>query len=154
MGIVPRFSRPDLKTMLAERVNRINLAILIQLRVLGEKCVNHARQIDKTIGFEDQTGNLRSSLGYVIYLNGKPVGENFEKVRGGNEGLEKGRKLAKEIAGDYPRGFLLVVVAGMEYAVYVEANNRDVLTSAEHLAEKKLPEMLKQIDDKIKRKYG
>nr|DAW19193.1 MAG TPA: hypothetical protein [Caudoviricetes sp.] len=154
MGIVPRFSRPDLKTMLADRVNRINLAILIQLRVLGEKCVNHARQIDKTIGFEDQTGNLRSSLGYVIYLNGKPVGENFEKVRGGNEGLEKGRKLAKEIAGDYPRGFLLVVVAGMEYAVYVEANNRDVLTSAEHLAEKKLPEMLKQIDDKIKRKYG
>ena len=140
--------------MLADRVNRINLAILIQLRVLGEKCVNHARQIDKTIGFEDQTGNLRSSLGYVIYLNGKPVGENFEKVRGGNEGLEKGRKLAKEIAGDYPRGFLLVVVAGMEYAVYVEANNRDVLTSAEHLAEKKLPEMLKQIDDKIKRKYG
>ena len=154
MGIVPRFSRPDLKTMLADRVNRINLAILIQLRVLGEKCVNHARQIDKTIGFEDQTGNLRSSLGYVIYLNGKPVGENFEEVRGGNEGLEKGRKLAKEIAGDYPRGFLLVVVAGMEYAVYVEANNRDVLTSAEHLAEKKLPEMLKQIDDKIKRKYG
>ena len=154
MGIVPRFSRPDLKTMLADRVNRINLAILIQLRVLGEKCVNHARQIDKTIGFEDQTGNLRSILGYVIYFNGKPVGENFEKVRGGNEGLEKGRKLAKEIAGDYPRGFLLVVVAGMEYAVYVEANNRDVLTSAEHLAEKKLPEMLKQIDDKIKRKYG
>lgn len=154
MGIVPRFSRPDLKTMLADRVNRINLAILMQLRVLGEKCVNHARQIDKTIGFEDQTGNLRSSLGYVIYLNGKPVGENFEKVRGGNEGLEKGKKLAKEIAGDYPRGFLLVVVAGMEYAVYVEANNRDVLTSAEHLAEKKLPEMLKQIDDKIKRKYG
>ena len=140
--------------MLADRVNRINLAILMQLRVLGEKCVNHARQIDKTIGFEDQTGNLRSSLGYVIYLNGKPVGENFEKVRGGNEGLEKGKKLAKEIAGDYPRGFLLVVVAGMEYAVYVEANNRDVLTSAEHLAEKKLPEMLKQIDDKIKRKYG
>lgn len=154
MGIVPRFSRPDLKTMLADRVNRINLAILIQLRVLGEKCVNHARQIDKTIGFEDQTGNLRSSLGYVIYLNGKPVGENFEKVRGGNEGLEKGKKLAKEIAGDYPRGFLLVVVAGMEYAVHVEANNRDVLTSAEHLAEKKLPEMIKQLDDKIKRKYG
>lgn len=154
MGIVPRFSRQELKVMLADRVNQINLAILTQLRFLGEKCVNHARQIDKKIGFEDQSGNLRSSIGYVIYLNGKPIGENFEKVKGGDEGIEKGRKLAKEVAGKYPRGFLLVVVAGMEYAVCVEANNRDVLTSAEHLAEKKLPEMLKQIDDKIKRKYG
>ena len=82
------------------------------------------------------------------------MGENFEKVKGGDEGIEKGRKLAKEVAGKYPRGFLLVVVAGMEYALYVEANNRDVLTSAEHLAEKELPGMLKQIYDKIKRKYG
>lgn len=154
MGIVPRFSRVDLKTMLADRVNRINLAILTQLRVLGEKCVNHAREIDKTVGFEDQTGNLRSSIGYVIYLNGKPIGENFEKIKGGDEGLEKGRILAKEVAGKYPRGFLLVVVAGMEYAIYVEANNRDVLTSAEHLAEKELPAMIKKIDDKIKSKYG
>lgn len=154
MGIVPRFSRQELKVMLADRVNQINLAILTQLRFLGEKCVNHARQIDKKIGFEDQSGNLRSSIGYVIYLNGKPIGENFEKVKGGDEGIEKGRKLAKEVAGKYPRGFLLVVVAGMEYALYVEANNRDVLTSAEHLAEKELPGMLKQIDDKIKRKYG
>lgn len=153
MGVVPRFSRQEIKAMLADKVNRINLAIITQLRVLGERCVNHAREIDKLIGFEDHTGNLRSSIGYVIYLNGKLVGENFEKVRSGDEGLDKGRKLAKEIAGKYPRGFLLVVVAGMEYAICVESNNRDVLTSAEHLAEKELPGMLKQIDDKIKRKY-
>ncbi|RKU75664.1 hypothetical protein DW945_22180 [Parabacteroides sp. AM44-16] len=154
MGIVPKYTRQEIKQLLARRIEFINRAIILQLQRLGEKCVNHAREIDKTIGFEDQTGNLRSSIGYVIYLNGKPMGENFEKVKGGDEGIEKGRKLAKEVAGKYPRGFLLVVVAGMEYALYVEANNRDVLTSAEHLAEKELPGMLKQIDDKIKRKYG
>ena len=31
---------------------------------LGMECVNHARRIPKDIGFEDHTGNLRSSIGF------------------------------------------------------------------------------------------
>ena len=95
MGIVPKYTRQEIKQLLARRIEFINRAIILQLQRLGEKCVNHAREIDKTIGFEDQTGNLRSSIGYVIYLNGKPMGENFEKVKGGDEGIEKGRKFSE-----------------------------------------------------------
>ena len=65
----------------------------------------------------------------------------------------KGMMLAREVAGKYPRGFVLVVVAGMEYAVDVESRDRDVLSSAEHLAEEKLPGLLKQIDSKVKKKF-
>lgn len=154
MGIKPNFNRQDLNKVLQQRLERINAAILMRLQELGEKCVNHARSIPSDIGFMDQTGNLRSSIGYVIYQNGSPVDSNFEQVSGskgdGSEGKSKGEGLAKEIAGKYPNGFVLVVVAGMNYALYVESKNRDVLTSAEHLAEQELPRMLEKLKTGIK----
>lgn len=153
MGIIPRYTRQDIKKLLAKRVEAINRAIILQLCRLGEMCVNHAREIDPEIGFHDQTGNLRSSIGYVVYQNGREVDIKFDRTVQGDKGMIKGMILAREVAGKYPRGFVLVVVAGMEYAVHVESCNRDVLSSAEHLAEEKLPGMLKQIDTKIKKKF-
>lgn len=125
----------------------------MELQNIGEKCVNHAREIDPGLGFNDQTGNLRSSIGYVIYQNGRPLHSDFKTHSGpngdGGEGFNAGQKLAKEIATKYKDGIVLVVVAGMNYALYVESKNRDVLTSAEHLAEDLVPKMLKQLKDEV-----
>lgn len=154
MGIKANFNRQDLHKVLMQRMERINKSILMALHGIGTDCVNKARSIPKDVGFEDQTGNLRSSIGYVIYQNGSPVDSNFEQVSGskgdGSEGKSKGERLAKEIAGKYPNGFVLVVVAGMNYALYVESKNRDVLTSAKHLAEQELPRLLDEIREDIK----
>lgn len=136
------------------RLARIEAAITATLCNLGEKCVNHARDLDPTVGFGDVTGNLRSSIGYVVYRNGTPVKVNFKIKHGpkgsGSEGYATGQSLAAEIAAKYPKGYVLIVVAGMNYAVYVESKNRDVLTSAEKLAEKELPKMLSQLKTNIR----
>jgi hypothetical protein len=43
--------------------------------------------------------------------------------------------LINELKEKYNKGFVLIVVAGMDYAVYVEALGRNVLSSSKLLAE-------------------
>lgn len=112
--------------------------VIRKLAIVGERCVNQARYRNKTNGKEytDQTGNLRSSTGYVIAHNGRiMVGSSFRPIKQGADGSE-GKELAERLATEYRKGYVLVVVAGMHYATYVTARGFDVLDSAELLAEK------------------
>lgn len=117
-----------------------------RLQYLGEMCVKHARENGS---YTDQTGNLRSSIGYVVYKDGIEVSSGFEKFKDGTEGGRQGKGVADWVAMNHTEGILLVVVAGMNYALKVESKGRDVLTSAELLAEKELPKMLEQLTDNI-----
>ena len=53
-------------------------------------------------------------------------------------------RLLDKIKADYPQGLALIVCAGMNYAAYVEnIHHRDVLTSAELVAESLANKLLK-----------
>ena len=128
----------------------IEKAQIEALQELGEMCVTHARSVPKEQGFEDQTGNLRSSIGYMVFVDGVAIHSFYEQVKEGAAGVKAGEELAKKI-GEEQKGVCLVVTAGMNYAMYLEAKGRDVLTSAEHLAERELPRMLEELVIDIKR---
>ena len=87
-----------------------------------------ARMLDT---YKDQTHRLRSSLGYVIYKDGQQVASNFQSTGGekGDEGVQIGIRKAAEAAAGIP-GIVAVVVAGADYASYVEAKGYDVLTGS------------------------
>lgn len=129
----------------------IDEEIIDRLCRIGEEVVTYAKQIPPERGFTDRTGNLRSSIGYVICKDGQPINLAFEAVKGGHEGVHTGQRLAMEIAGKHPEGYTLIVVAGMNYAAYVESKGRDVLTSAEteagKLLEKHMADMVANIQD-------
>lgn len=120
------------------------LAIIeYNLNYVGEMCVNAARA---SSGYTDQTHNLRSSTGYVLVRDGKVIRQSkFLPISGGTEGSKSGKEFAAEIARKHPKGYALIVVAGMKYAAYVSAKGRDVLDSAEQLAERVLPTMVRQL---------
>lgn len=141
MGITPKFKQADIRQRLDQFMDVIQNRIISRMQYLGEQCVTHARLIPKDVGFEDQTGNLRSSIGYMVFHNGRSLMDNYKQVAGGTEGIERGKALAREVAGKFPKGFLLVVTAGMDYAIHVESKGRDVLASAENLAEREWPRM-------------
>lgn len=79
--------------------------------------------------FNDQTGNLRSSIGYIIVYDGKIVEEDFNHG-GGPIGQQQGREFAEYQAALNPTGWALITVAGMEYAAFVEAKGYDVITGS------------------------
>ncbi|MGN0206614.1 MAG: hypothetical protein ACI4BC_05170 [Muribaculaceae bacterium] len=143
MGITQKTPESEIDKYLEKQVERITNALIYNLQYIGERCLNTARE---TNSYKDRTGNLRSSLGYIIVLDGKiQYQSDFAVVLQGGIGAKSGIQFAKEIAKQFPEGIVLLVVAGMEYAAYVSATGRDVLDSAELLADKLVPQILKQL---------
>lgn len=119
-------------------------AAITALNYVGLECVKEARQNGK---YTDRTGNLRSSIGYAIIKDGKPIQKSgFERVKAtAAEAQGQSEALITRLAATYNTGLVLVVVAGMDYAAYVEARGYNVLNSAETLAKTLVPQMLKQL---------
>lgn len=125
------------------RVEAIKKAIVYNLCAVGELVLNAARL---TNSYKDQTGNLRSSIGYVVAVDGEIVQmSSFDTVKEGREGSRGGKEYAMQLVRDFPHGIVLIVVAGMNYASYVSAKGYDVLDSSELLADKLVPQMLQQL---------
>jgi len=113
----------------------------------GEKAVSEARQNGK---YNDITGNLRSSIGYIVLDNGEQVaGGEFTQASKGTDkesGIKEGKKLAYELAGEYKTGLVLIIVAGMDYAVFVEnIDGKEVLSGAVTGTDRFLRETLKKV---------
>lgn len=138
---------------IAEDLNRIaerRRAVAIEtMQYVGEQCIIEARLHGS---YTDQTGNLRSSIGYAVLDNGKVVAqEQSEKVKNGDEGITEGAKFLQQcVRKASKKGIVLIVTAGMNYAEYVEAKGRVVLSSAELKAPIIARRLLSQLGFKFK----
>jgi hypothetical protein len=152
------FNDDDLKGMIRERVERIEKAVLSRLQFIGEHFVRNARSNDT---YRDRTGNLRSSIGYVVLRNGEQIVENFQsfppknpkaagsKVTGNLPGAQVARGFINEVKQNYPKGLVLIGVAGMDYAAAVESRGYDVITSSSFQAESDLKKAIAALKGKI-----
>lgn len=131
-------------------LHRKQEALLMRLSYIGEQVLNQARNWQlQAHPFTDDTGNLRSSIGYVIVKDGSVVrASSFEQVKNGSDGTSKGRSYAESLAARYKNGIALIVVAGMNYAAYVKKRGYDVIDSSELLAEQLVPQMLRELESK------
>lgn len=156
MALTMRTSPDDFRRNMEEKYNQIMQSIAEALLMTCTEAVNRARS---TNTYKDQTNNLRSSIGFMIYHNGKLLFRDFQtggtgtggggdvsfttgggkevsfsaKVNNdtsGQRGLLQGEALADKIAQKYTSGFVAVIVAGMNYALFVEAKGFDVLTGS------------------------
>jgi len=141
-----------------EAIERTMRAVIMNLQVIGEKCVNAARSLPSMSradegadrphrpNYIDDTGNLRSSIGYVLVVDGQIISESsFASVGNGKQGSEAGKSFAESLASNYPTGFALIVVAGMHYAEYVSAKGYDVLDTAELTAEQLVNQLMSEL---------
>lgn len=167
---------------LIEAIPEITREVMIEtLAYLGEQCVTRIRDRSAEASWYDQTGNLRSSIGYLIIDNGmtivdfgfspsfgkparkekvefttndgKEVSFMASKPGGGQEGAQKGKVYAQSLVSLYSRGLTLLIVAGMDYADAVEArDNKDVLASTELWAKQEAPRLMERAKEKIERR--
>lgn len=105
--------------------------VVQSLLYAGEVGLNTARNEDT---YKDRTGNLRSSVGYAVLNNRYEIVEDgFLPTSGsenGSKGQLKGKEYLDSLKVKYGKGITLIMVAGMEYSGYVEANY-SVLANAE-----------------------
>lgn len=139
---------------LDELERQIEKTYMERLADAGEKAVHESILRGN---YQNQTGNLRSSIGYVIAYNGKILREGgFYKIRGKGENSQKvefttkdgkrvsfwakgqfgdgseGSRIGVEFARSLVRettGYAFFLVAGMEYASYVSSKGYDVIDS-------------------------
>lgn len=150
MGIEVQFTKEEVQKRFDAFLDQIQEQQINALLYLGEKCVAHARSIPKEQGFEDQTGNLRSSIGYAVFVDGVAVHSFYDEIKGGAIGAKAGQELATKV-GEQTSGVCLVVTAGMNYALHVESRGRDVIASAEQMAERELPKIFEKLVDNIRK---
>ena len=152
-GFKANFSMGDVHNTFADYAARVHRATVKVLQYIGEQCVKLAREKGT---YNDITGNLRNSIGYVLVKNGSIISKNFEQrveskvVSSANgKGILEGEALAVELASRVNKGYSLIVVAGMHYAHYVETLNKDVLDSAERWANEQVPRLMQRLKTQV-----
>lgn len=158
MAVKRTTPQSEIDREIEKAVKQLERGIIHNLNVVGTKAVAHARNLPSPQALDvknipphqpnyiDWTGNLRSSIGYVIAKDGKIVGSGgFQLEKGGEDGTRTGREYAEQLATQAQSGYALIVVAGMSYASYVTNKGYDVIDSAELLAEKLASELMKDL---------
>lgn len=142
-------------TLLGKANSDVENAIAEVYAEAGESIVEKVRS-GEISNWHDITGNLRSSIGYAVCRKGRIIKiSEFEQVLSGADGASKGRELCGTLASMYSNyDFALIIVAGEEYAVYVEAvENRVVLAGGELMLKQNITGMLQNRIRKVLKKY-
>lgn len=148
--MTPKYNPSKLsKQRTASLQQRYEKALVLVLNELGMELVKYARE-SRT--YTDRTGNLTNSMGYVVLRRGKQVGHGGEQ--GGGEGEKAALELYQKLGLGTKYDYTLIVVAGMNYAAYVEARGYNVLMPAQLKADaefgQRMKELVAKYDEKLK----
>ncbi len=144
MPIQPLTPIEAIKAQIQKNIAKNERVVIRNLRYVGEQCVNYAREHGT---YTDQTGNLRSSVGYILVKNGTIIDASMIEL---NTAQQEAQKFIDELVRNYSHGIVLIVVAGMNYAASVEARGYDVITGSELEAGRLVPKMMKQLGFKLR----
>lgn len=146
MGIKVTPSLRGIESFFVEVITILNEEIQRTLAYTCEEAVERIRDRSGAESWNDDTGNLRSSIGYAIYEYGRmKIESQFPIVKEGVEGAAKGKEYINDLAGLYSKAYAAVVVAGMDYAEHVEnMENKDVLASTHAWAKGVIDERLQR----------
>lgn len=131
-----------LRKKLADELN----AIVYRLYEIGLSAVNTIRQ---NHAYLDQTGNLTSSVGCAVVVEGEIMQiSDFEAIKPtGEQGAQEGRSYVQSLASQFPQDITLIVVAGMNYAAYVERRGIGGMTGGELFAKQAVEDLLLEMQN-------
>ncbi|MFD1770874.1 hypothetical protein [Sphingobacterium suaedae] len=119
----------SLKKQVEDEMNKKVLAAMVEVCHEAIESVRR-KMLDKA--YEDHTGNLNSSTGFIIYLNGKVLHKDFRLSNVGTDkqtGLDAGMETALGVMRE-TQGWGIVMASGMEYASWVESRGFTVIRGA------------------------
>ena len=127
MAITHKFDIGKLFAGVRAKVDIITDSVIDAMQMACLELTNKAKSLST---YKDQTHYLRSSIGFVLYNAGEMITESFGSTGGeaGSAGVEAGRRIAEEAAKQYTNEIVAVIVAGADYALYVESKGYDVIS--------------------------
>lgn len=121
MALKSNFSEARVKKETQEQAETLYQKIINAFIYAAETFIVNARgqMQDHAMGtYKDQTTNLRNSIGYFIFHNGKLVHEK-------NEIVTNKSKVEEFVKSS---GFQMILIAGMNYASHVESEGYNVIS--------------------------
>ena len=123
MGIIPQFTQGQINATIDAFESRVIGQFISAYVYMGEEFINKARQYGN---YTDRTGNLRSSIGYAVIMDGNIM---QQEIFAEGEALHDTQQLIEELRTKWG-GIVLIGFAGMEYAAAVESKGFDVITGS------------------------
>lgn len=134
-------NKQEIIRYIKSRYQVIENALLYRLEFLVTELQNHAKASG---AYQDQTSNLRSSIGGVVVKNGKVI--EYRGFEGTQEGSSTGLEFINSIIGEMGSGYRIILVAGMNYASYVEEyHGKNVLKATELKAQQDIQVLMKEL---------
>lgn len=142
MGISPTFGNGYVAGQVQIFQKRLETATIFLLKYLGESLAKYAKEMHS---YTDRTGNLTNSIGYAVVKKNEIVFFAGPESSGVSEeaALQAAMKMAQSLQHDYS----LLIVAGMNYAAYVEAKGYSVILPAELKCMTEFPKVMKRLSD-------
>jgi hypothetical protein len=138
-------NQKELINYIAGRAKVIEQSLIYYLEYAVSELTEHAIT---NKGYQDQTANLKSSIGGCVLKDGKPV--TYRGFEGQTAGKQTGLEFLNSLISSVGSGYTIIIVAGMEYATYVENyHGLNVLKKTELAA----PAVLKSMIDELKGKF-
>jgi hypothetical protein len=146
--------REALQKRLNEKRQQIISYLNMRLMQLAEEAVIYSKE---NKGYQDRTANLKNSISYALYLDGQlitlAVGKipKEEEAEGGQEGVSAAlNEYAQKEGVVAPKGYSLVIVAGMNYGKYVEDKGYNVLHLTKYFLREEMKKVFEEVAEMIK----
>lgn len=146
--------RKALQKRLNEKRQQIISYLNMRLMQLAEEAVTYSKE---NKGYQDRTANLKNSISFALYLDGQLITSAVDKIpkaeeaEGGQEGVSAAlNEYAQKEGVVAPKGYSLVIVAGMNYGKYVEDKGYNVLHLTKYFLRDEMKKIFEEVSEMIK----
>ena len=146
--------REALQQKLNEKREQLIKALNVRLMQLAEEAVTYSKD---NKGYQDRTANLKNSISFALYLDGEIVTSKIgaipkaEEVVGGQDAVgEALQNYAQQDGVVAPKGYSLIIVAGMNYGKYVEEKGYNVLHLTKYYLRSEMKKIFEEVIEMIK----
>lgn len=144
----------DLQQRLKERKEALKRVLDIKILQLAEEAVAHAK---RNKGYKDRTANLKNSISFALYYDGELVTARAGQIPDPAADPE-GQTQVETALDEYarkdgvvaPKGYSLIIVAGMRYGAHVEHKGYNVLYLTKYYLRDELRKILEEAVEEIK----
>lgn len=146
MGMIRQFGDGYITKQVQYFQQQVELDMKLLLQEFGEKLVAFAKD---THTYTDRTGNLTNSISYAIVRHKEILYYNeVQREEANAAALKVAMKMAESLSDAYS----LIVVAGMNYAAFVESRGYNVILPAELKAKQEFTNKVKPLIDRVNKR--